>query len=114
MQGGEFECRRNVLRFQIQIVGQDLVAACSSGKEIEDVLDAYSKSANAWSSAVLIRSSRDAMQFVHEFVAQVPEQYAPTFSTWMNAIRLQRRQKDATSDQDWNADQQPAPISELA
>ncbi len=62
---GEFENSRDVLGFQVGIVGKDLVARRACRQQFQDILHANTKTANGRTTATNVRADRDSLDRAH-------------------------------------------------
>ena len=66
--GSEFQYRRDVVGFEVWVVGEDFVARRTCGEQIEHVLYTDAKTANAGTAATDIGIHRDSVDRAHALI----------------------------------------------
>ena len=62
---GEFQNSRDVLGFQVRVVGKDLLVRRTRGEQIQDILHTNPKTANRRTTATNVRADRDSLDRAH-------------------------------------------------
>ena len=70
--GGEFQYCRDVFRFEVRIIGEDLFAGRAGGQKLEHVLHSDAKSPDAGATTAHVRIHRDSVYRAHVLSAGQP------------------------------------------
>src|SRR5271154_7034362 len=85
---GVFERRCDIAGFQQRIVRENLFAGRARSQEIEHVLDANAQTPQAGPAAALVRIKRNALQFAHSQLQDLPAGKTATHIAQRMAVGL--------------------------